>query len=295
VTRSLWYVDGTTRRITNWANLSKLEQDASWRIIKQRNLERIGALNERIEQEASSDDPASTNAATDNDQDIAREEDATPVPFPSDPPAGPSTAEPLTDLEASIMDEIRSEDNPEEDTNRTGDSTDSTISTAEEISSPAETAESDKVVENDEPTSPTPEDGVDVEEEATETGRGVSTFETTQEEPVFVTLSVEGNIEAIPPEELSPISEEGVNDELTVLDPEQVPATVETTTEEPVQFVKLSVEGTIEIIPPNELANGTFDDVSVASPSHDHDIAASSPADAASSDEDSDAFFEDNV
>lgn len=48
---SLYGVDGTTRRITNWVNLTKEEQDNTWRLIKARNQKRIEEL-KRKQQEA---------------------------------------------------------------------------------------------------------------------------------------------------------------------------------------------------------------------------------------------------
>ena len=42
--------DGTTRRIANWANLTKSEQESSWRLISARNKKRIKALQEKAKQ-----------------------------------------------------------------------------------------------------------------------------------------------------------------------------------------------------------------------------------------------------
>lgn len=39
--------DGTTRRIANWANLTKSEQESSWRLISARNRRRLKALEEQ--------------------------------------------------------------------------------------------------------------------------------------------------------------------------------------------------------------------------------------------------------
>ena len=36
--------DGTTRRITNWSTLNKIEQENSWRVISARNLKRLKVL-----------------------------------------------------------------------------------------------------------------------------------------------------------------------------------------------------------------------------------------------------------
>eukprot|EP00981_Chlorochromonas_danica_P008341 scaffold2135_cov154-Ochromonas_danica.AAC.2 len=43
--------DGTTRRIANWANLTKFEQDNTWRLISARNKRRIAALQAKKEDE----------------------------------------------------------------------------------------------------------------------------------------------------------------------------------------------------------------------------------------------------
>lgn len=41
--------DGTTRRIANWANLTKFEQDNTWRLISARNKRRMAALQAKKE------------------------------------------------------------------------------------------------------------------------------------------------------------------------------------------------------------------------------------------------------
>ena len=45
--------DGTTRRITNWLDLNKVEQETSWRVISARNLKRLKALQKKIQKEPS--------------------------------------------------------------------------------------------------------------------------------------------------------------------------------------------------------------------------------------------------
>ena len=45
--------DGTTRRITNWLDLNKVEQETSWRVISARNLKRLKALQKMIQKEPS--------------------------------------------------------------------------------------------------------------------------------------------------------------------------------------------------------------------------------------------------
>ena len=45
--------DGTTKRITNWLDLSKTEQENSWRVISARNLKRLKVLQKQAKQEPS--------------------------------------------------------------------------------------------------------------------------------------------------------------------------------------------------------------------------------------------------
>ena len=42
-------IDGTTRRITNWANLTKQEQASTFRLISARNKKRLAELQKRVE------------------------------------------------------------------------------------------------------------------------------------------------------------------------------------------------------------------------------------------------------
>ena len=59
--------DGTTRRITNWLELNKVEQENSWRVISARNLKRLKALQKKIHKapldstEAGPDNPQEKN------------------------------------------------------------------------------------------------------------------------------------------------------------------------------------------------------------------------------------------
>lgn len=45
--------DGTTRRITNWLDLNKAEQENSWRVISARNLKRLKVLQRHARKEPS--------------------------------------------------------------------------------------------------------------------------------------------------------------------------------------------------------------------------------------------------
>lgn len=45
--------DGTTRRITNWLDLNKEEQENSWRVISARNLKRLKVLQKNARKEPS--------------------------------------------------------------------------------------------------------------------------------------------------------------------------------------------------------------------------------------------------
>jgi hypothetical protein len=47
--------DGTTRRITNWSGLTKIEQENSWRVISARNLKRLKKLQEKAAEKIAED------------------------------------------------------------------------------------------------------------------------------------------------------------------------------------------------------------------------------------------------
>jgi hypothetical protein len=56
--------DGTTRRIANWDEITKHEQDVTWRRIKKRNEERRKVLLEKLEQQSTTDEPNNRNEAS---------------------------------------------------------------------------------------------------------------------------------------------------------------------------------------------------------------------------------------
>merc|ERR1719223_2158984 len=58
--------DGTTRRISNWENLTEKEQEVTWRRIRKRNEERRNILLQQAENEAAgSSSSSSAKDATD--------------------------------------------------------------------------------------------------------------------------------------------------------------------------------------------------------------------------------------
>jgi hypothetical protein len=59
--------DGTTRRIANWANLTKAEQESSWRLISARNRRRIAALEKQKKLEEQSGSPVQTGETAGSD------------------------------------------------------------------------------------------------------------------------------------------------------------------------------------------------------------------------------------
>ena len=63
--------DGTTRRITNWLDLNKAEQENSWRVISARNLKRLKVLQKRARKEPSD------SAETEPDNLLEKIKDAT--------------------------------------------------------------------------------------------------------------------------------------------------------------------------------------------------------------------------
>ena len=58
--------DGTTRRISNWANLTKQEQLNTWRLISSRNKKRIESLKRQEQEEAEIANKQEENIAEEN-------------------------------------------------------------------------------------------------------------------------------------------------------------------------------------------------------------------------------------
>ena len=61
--------DGTTRRITNWHDLTPAEQDSSWRVIAARNKRRILALKQKQQQQQQSQEGTQEDVDATNDND----------------------------------------------------------------------------------------------------------------------------------------------------------------------------------------------------------------------------------
>lgn len=57
------FIDGTTRRISNWDQLTKHEQDTTWRVIRARNKKRLEELKVR---ELESTIPNDTTGGSEN-------------------------------------------------------------------------------------------------------------------------------------------------------------------------------------------------------------------------------------
>ncbi|RYH07105.1 hypothetical protein EON65_42090 [archaeon] len=59
--------DGTTRRITNWDNLSKQEQLNTWRVISKRNKKRVEALRRHQSESSTTTEPAAEVVEDENE------------------------------------------------------------------------------------------------------------------------------------------------------------------------------------------------------------------------------------
>jgi len=76
--------DGTTRRIANWVNLTKSEQESSWRLISARNKRRLQALQEQQQQNAAASTDTDATSAAAATTTATTVEEPTPTP-PSAP------------------------------------------------------------------------------------------------------------------------------------------------------------------------------------------------------------------